>query len=178
MKRLAYSRPNLMSYNMEKKLLLENIPFTHLLKNSLPPMENKFQYTVPWPTSQLKLAHSFAPYFFEFHLCWSYKPSCFCHFSDFNTVCNLSSPMCVTCPTHDIFFYDSTALGGLGLLIVEFLRSHSDTRHSVGHLLTSDRPVAETFTWQHTTLTRDRHPCPRRDSNPQSQQESGLRPEP
>jgi hypothetical protein len=25
----------------------------------------------------------------------------------------------------------------------------------------------------HTTLTRDRHPCPRRDSNPQSQQASG-----
>ena len=28
------------------------------------------------------------------------------------------------------------------------------------------------------TLTRDRHPCPRRDSNPQSQQASGRRPTP
>jgi len=27
-----------------------------------------------------------------------------------------------------------------------------------------------------TTLTTDIHPCPRRDSNPQSQQESGRRP--
>ena len=67
-------------------------------------MENKFKYKVPWLTSQLKLAHSFTPYFLEFHPCWSYKSSCFCRFPDFNTVCNLSSPMCVTCPTHDIFF--------------------------------------------------------------------------
>ena len=29
-----------------------------------------------------------------------------------------------------------------------------------------------------TTLTKDRHPCPRRDSNPQSQQASGRRPSP
>jgi hypothetical protein len=28
------------------------------------------------------------------------------------------------------------------------------------------QPVAETATWQHTTITRDRHPCPQRDSNP------------
>ena len=30
--------------------------------------------------------------------------------------------------------------------------------------------------WQHTTFTRDKHPCPRWDSNPHSQQTSGLRP--
>ena len=34
------------------------------------------------------------------------------------------------------------------------------------------------LTCQHTTLTRDRHPCPRRDSNPQSQQASCRRPTP
>jgi len=34
----------------------------------------------------------------------------------------------------------------------------------------SDHPDAETPTWQHTTITRDWHPCPRRDSNPQSEQ--------
>jgi hypothetical protein len=60
-------------------------------------------------------------------------------------------------------------LGGLGLLIIKASRSNSDTPHSVGLLWTSDQPVAETSTWHHTTLTRDRHPCPRRDSNPQSQ---------
>ena len=41
-----------------------------------------------------------------------------------------------------------------------FLRSHTDTPQSVGLLWTSDQPVAETSTWQHTTLTTDKHPCP------------------
>ena len=36
-------------------------------------------------------------------------------------------------------------------------------------------PDAGTSTWQHTTLTTDKHPYPRRDSNPQSQQASGHR---
>jgi hypothetical protein len=43
-------------------------------------------------------------------------------------------------------------------------------------LWTSDSPCAETSTWRNTTPTRDRHPCRRRDSNPQSQQASGRRP--
>jgi hypothetical protein len=42
-------------------------------------------------------------------------------------------------------------------------------------LWTSKRSVAETPTWQRSTLTTDKHPCPRRDSNPQSQQASGRR---
>jgi len=48
--------------------------------------------------------------------------------------------------------------------------------HSVGLLWTRDRPVADTFTWQHKTLTRESHPCACRDSNLQSQQASGRRP--
>ena len=52
------------------------------------------------------------------------------------------------------------------------------TLHSVGLLWTSDQPDAEASTWQHTTLTRDRNTCPRRDSNPQSQKASGRRPTP
>jgi hypothetical protein len=61
-------------------------------------------------------------------------------------------------------------LGGLGRLIFRgFTITHFlDTPHSVGLLWTRDQLVAETSTWQHTTLTRDRHPCPRQDSNPQS----------
>jgi len=39
----------------------------------------------------------------------------------------------------------------------------------VGLLWTSDQSVAEAATWQHTTLTRDRHSCPRRYSKPQFQ---------
>jgi hypothetical protein len=38
--------------------------------------------------------------------------------------------------------------------------SHSRTQHSVWLLRTRDRPAAETSTWQHTTLGRERHPCP------------------
>jgi hypothetical protein len=43
---------------------------------------------------------------------------------------------------------------------------------------TKDRFVTESSIWQHTTFTRDRHPCHRRDSNPQSQQARGRRPTP
>jgi hypothetical protein len=34
------------------------------------------------------------------------------------------------------------------------------TPQSVVLLWTSDQPDAETSTWQHATLTTDRHPCP------------------
>jgi hypothetical protein len=44
---------------------------------------------------------------------------------------------------------------GQGLLIIEALRSHSDTPHSVRHHWTSDQLDAETSTRQHTTLKRD-----------------------
>jgi len=54
---------------------------------------------------------------------------------------------------------------GQGLLIVEALWSHTNTPLLAGLLWTSDQPIAETSTWQHTTLTTDRHPCPRWDSN-------------
>ena len=65
---------------------------------------------------------------------------------------------------------------GQGVLIHEVSRSHSNTPHSVGLVWTSDQLVAGTSTWQHTTLTRDRYPYPRRVSNPQSTQASGRRP--
>jgi hypothetical protein len=46
------------------------------------------------------------------------------------------------------------------LLIIKTLQSHSDTPQVVGLLRMSDHLDSETSTWQHTTLTRDRHPCP------------------
>jgi hypothetical protein len=67
---------------------------------------------------------------------------------------------------------------GQDLPIIEASQSHSDTSHSVGLLWTSDHPDAQNYSWQHTTLTRDRHSWPRWDSNPQSQQASGRRPTP
>jgi hypothetical protein len=71
------------------------------------------------------------------------------------------------------FFHDARARSGPE---PEASRSHSDAPHSVGLLWTSDQPVAETCNWQHTTHIRDRHTCPRGDSNPQSQQASCLGP--
>jgi hypothetical protein len=53
--------------------------------------------------------------------------------------------------------------------------THLNTSHSVELLWTRDQPVAETSTWKHTKLTRDRRPCPWRDSNPQSKQANGRR---
>jgi hypothetical protein len=67
------------------------------------------------------------------------------------------------------FFHASTAQVGLGLLW-EVSWLHSDKPQSAGLLWTSDRPIAETCTWQQKTLTIQRLPCPRRDSNSQSQQ--------
>ena len=52
----------------------------------------------------------------------------------------------------------------------------NQTPHSVGILWTSDQPDAEISTWQHTTLTRDRHLCPRRESNAQTMKAIGRRP--
>jgi hypothetical protein len=46
-------------------------------------------------------------------------------------------------------------------LIHEVSRSHNDAPHSVGLIWTSDQLVAETSTWQHTTITRNRRQCSR-----------------
>jgi len=46
---------------------------------------------------------------------------------------------------------------GQALFIIEASRTHSDTPHSVWLPWASDRPDAETSTWQHKTLTRQRY---------------------
>ena len=58
------------------------------------------------------------------------------------------------------------------LLLHLITLSDTHTPLSVGLPWKRDRPVAQTYTWQHITLTRGRHPRSRRDSNPQSQQAS------
>jgi hypothetical protein len=69
-------------------------------------------------------------------------------------------------------FYGWTVLVCLGLPY-EVPRSHSDTQHPVELFWMSEWPVAKISAWQHgVTLT----PCPRWDSNSQSQQASGRRP--
>ena len=60
-----------------------------------------------------------------------------------------------------------------------FLRilDHTEWCITVSRLLwMSDQHIAETSTWQHTTLTTDKHPCPWQDSNQQSQQMIGCTP--
>jgi hypothetical protein len=68
---------------------------------------------------------------------------------------------------------------GQGLLIHEVSRLHTTTHHSRwdssgGVISLSLRPLPA----QPATLTTDRHPCPRWDSKPQSQQTRGRRPSP
>jgi len=53
-----------------------------------------------------------------------------------------------------LFFNGWPDLMGLSLPIVKVSKSHSDTQHSVGLFWTRDRPVAETFSGQHTTITK------------------------
>ena len=48
-------------------------------------------------------------------------------------------------------------LVGRGLLVIEALRSYSDTAQSVGVLWPSDKRDAEASTWQHTTQHTDIH---------------------
>jgi hypothetical protein len=74
----------------------------------------------------------------------------------------------------------TTSLGGTWPPLFSRLHDHThlDTPNSVGLLWTSDQPDAETSTRQHKTLTRDRHPCPQRDSKPQSQKANVRRPTP
>jgi hypothetical protein len=48
-------------------------------------------------------------------------------------------------------------------LIIDVARSYTATHQSVGLLWTSDQLIAEKSTGQHTTLTTQKHPCPRWD---------------
>ena len=73
------------------------------------------------------------------------------------------------------FFMARDPLFGKGL-IIEALRLHSNTPQLVGLLWTSDQPVVQTSTLQHSTLTTDIRTCPRRDSYPQLQKSSGRVP--
>ena len=50
-------------------------------------------------------------------------------------------------------------VAGFILLIRGLLITHNDALQSVGLLWTSDQTVAEISTWQHTTITTDKHPC-------------------
>ena len=82
-----------------------------------------------------------------------------------------SKSACGCTATPQLFIPRRNSLHWARACSVSRLHDHSylDIPHLVGLLWTSDQPDAETSTWQHTTLTRDRLPCTRRDSKPQSQ---------
>jgi hypothetical protein len=56
----------------------------------------------------------------------------------------------------------------LFILCADAVDHTNDAPQSVGLLWTSDQFFAETSTRQHTTLTTEKLPCPRWDSNPRS----------
>ena len=83
------------------------------------------------------------------------------------------------CCTQQLTIYFSMAqqpLVDLVLFIIKASLSHSDIPHSIGLLWMSDQLDAQTSTWQ-TTPTRDRHPFPWWDANPQFQLARGCRSE-
>ena len=92
--------------------------------------------------------------------------------------CYLTTLSIVNATTSVILLFSMARqpLVGQGLLNVEVSRSHSRQPHSVGLLWTSDRPLVETSTWQHTTITTDRHPCPGgiRTRNPSKRATTGI----
>ena len=62
---------------------------------------------------------------------------------------------------------------GVDSSFFSFYITHNDASQSVGLLWTSNQLVARTSTWQHTTVTTVKHPCPWLDSKPSKS--SGLR---
>ena len=54
----------------------------------------------------------------------------------------LTPPTCCNTLIFFKFFYRSTALVGLGFLVIEVLGLYADTPHSVGLVWMNDRPVA------------------------------------
>ena len=64
-------------------------------------------------------------------------------------------------PATTRYSFGATAPSGPGLPHSRsFSITHNDLPQTVGLLWTSDQLVAETSTWQYTTLTRDKIPCP------------------
>jgi len=91
--------------------------------------------------------------------------------------------------SNDNFFYRNASFFLLQPWILStYTFRHSDYWCTWSHPVTNtqkvrllwkwDRPEAETSAWLNTTIKRDRHPCPRQDSNPQFQQASRSRPAP
>jgi hypothetical protein len=71
-----------------------------------------------------------------------------------------------------VWRFDSISGHGLRLLSFAITLRHT----TLGRTPLEEWSDRRRDLWQHTTLTTDRHPCTRRDSNPQSQQANNRRP--
>jgi hypothetical protein len=92
------------------------------------------------------------------------------------SVTNYNSIATITSESFELvyFFLWLKAPVESGFLVMKASRSNTYTQ-SIGLLRTSDPPDVEICNWQHKTLSRNRHQCPRRDSNPRFQQASCRR---
>jgi hypothetical protein len=89
-----------------------------------------------------------------------------------------SLPKVTMSPQITLLFIGQQPPVGHGLLVIK--ASRSQTPHSARFLWTSDQLVAQTSTYQHTILTRDRHPCASgiRTRNPSNLEAADPRPSP
>jgi len=131
-------------------------------------------------TGNLTFSNStFCPHSVFVCFVWIWEQTAIISLYNINWLVCITETECVYCAVQEesstIFYISGQPPVGHGLLIVQASPSHSDTQQSVRILWTSDQPVAETSTSQHTTLTADRPPCPRRDSNPHSQHVALIR---
>ena len=76
------------------------------------------------------------------------------------------------------FFFGATALSGPGAPHSRVFLDHTQRRTTVGRTPLDEWSVRRRDLYLTTHNTHNKHPCPRRDSNPQSQQASGRRPTP
>ena len=106
------------------------------------------------------------------------------HYLDNNILWNLADPKTPFTPIltrfHFHFFYGACSpVVDYGLLILEVFRHHTRRHTTVGRTPLDEWSARRRDLYLTThTLTTDKHPRPRRDSNPQSQHASGRRPTP
>jgi len=104
-------------------------------------------------------------------------PCCLTKFGNFVTIHN-HKHITTYCIVEIIFFSMAQQPPVVqGLFIIEVAQLHSDTAHSVG-LLLDKWSVRRRDLYLTTHITHKRHSCPRRNSNPQSQQASDRKPMP
>jgi hypothetical protein len=83
--------------------------------------------------------------------------------------------LCLQVSSKTFFNIGTTALEDQGPLIIEDSWSHSDKPHSVGLLWTSERPDAETSTWQQSQQTNVHAPGRIRTHNPSKREAADPR---